>query len=450
MDDILLITVDSLRADHVGYHGYEREVTPYIDELAADASVFTRAYAHAGGTKFAFPSILTSVYPLMYGGYRGVSDEQTVVSEVFQDAGYQTGGFHSNLYISSDFGYDRGWDEFFDSKSDASLTAQLRQWAKTNLNDTPIFPLLKRGYDLVESSGGVNVGSYITPADEITDYAIDWIEDTDDDRPSFLWVHYMDVHHPFLPPEEYQREFLDETVSHRDSIKLRRKLIEEPENVTEAELQTTLDLYDAEIRFTDDQIRRLVEAAETQWGDVTTMFTADHGEHFLDHGYFSGAQLMDVKMHVPLFVSGWGDSGEYDDLVGLVDIPPTLVDHAGLDIPETFHGRSLRDLVFDSEWDREEILGGLGLTADDRRYVCRERDWKYIRRPPGTDDELYDLETDPEEQTNVAADHPDVVRRLSKKVDEHEETITATETDRQEADLSEDAKERLRRLGYAE
>src|SRR6056297_586472 len=100
MQDTLLVTIDSLRADHVGHLGYERDTTPNIDELADRGVTFSNAFAHACSTRPSFPSILTSAYALMYGGYERVSDEQTVVSEVFDRAGYETAGFHSNLYLS--------------------------------------------------------------------------------------------------------------------------------------------------------------------------------------------------------------------------------------------------------------------------------------------------------------------------------------------------------------
>lgn len=448
MQNVLLVTIDSLRADHVGYHGYERSTTPFIDEYASRGSRFTNTFAHAGGTRFSFPPILTSATPLMYGGYDRVSEDQTLVSEVFQEAGYRTGGFHSNLYISAQFGYDRGWDAFFDSEPDQSATAGFRRWAKTNLSG-PLLDFLRWGYDTLESSAGVNVGSYHIPGDEITDMAIEFIED-DDDRPTFLWVHYMDVHHPFLPPEEYQLEFRDEPVGDRESIKLRRKYIERPEEVTEEEEETFIDLYDAEILFNDAQIGRLMEAVEREWGeDHLLALTSDHGDHFLEHGYFGGARGKDVKTHVPLFVEGWDDEGSYDELVGLADIPVTLVDAVGLDIPENFHGHSLYDLVFDGEWPREDVVGGWSPDEGDH-HVIREADWKLIEHPD-EEDELYYLQNDPEERTNAIGDHPSEERRLREKLDRHRQLVRSTEDESVERpDMSEDVKERLRRLGYKE
>lgn len=449
MDKVLLVTIDSLRADHVGYHGYERNVTPNLDKYAQKGSRFLNAYSHVGGTRFSFPGILSGVTPMMYGGHERISPEQTLISEVFDDAGYKTGGFHSNLYVSSQFGYDRGWDEFYDSAPDESATSKLRKWAKTNL-DGAVLNVLKRAYDFLESSQGMNVGSYHVPADEITDRAIEFVETTSDE-PAFCWVHYMDVHHPFLPPEKYQQEFLDESVSHEESIQLRRKFIEEPETVTEEEYQTFIDLYDAEIKFNDAEVGRLLSTVESNWGDDYLLaVTADHGDHFLEHGYFGGARLRDVKNHVPLFVTGWGDTGEYDRLVGLTDLPTTLVDTAGLEVPDNWYGHSLRGFVFDGEFERTAITGGY--RNDDGEHVrVRESDWKLIVHEDEEPDKLFHLAEDPTEKDNVIDEYPEQSRRLQKRLDDHRQLVRSTTHENIERpEMDEAVKERLRRLGYQE
>lgn len=450
MQDTLLVTVDSLRADHVGYLGYDRETTPNIDRLARTGAAFENAFSHACATRASFPSILTSAYAMMYGGYERVSDEQTVVSEVFSDAGYETAGFHSNLYLGADFGYDRGFDTFYDSKTDPSSTAKLRQEVKDRLDsDGVIYKSLARAFDLAERYAGANVGSAYVPADEMTDLATDWIADTDPDSPNFLWVHYMDVHHPYVPPAEYQLEFRDEAIPERRAIKLRRKMMEDPDEVTDAELADILDLYDAEIRFTDHEIGRLVSKARDSWGDVNVLVTSDHGEEFLDHDDFSHHQTFyDEVTHVPLVFDDGTHEGRYDELVGLLDVSPTLVDAAGLSIPENFHGKSLLEL-FDGQWDRDALLGNwIDTDTGEERFVYRSHEWKYIRT--GAGEELYDLQNDSDETENRIEDHPEVADRCRAAVDEHRREVEATATDLGDVAMDESVKERLRQLGYKE
>jgi len=451
MDNLLLITVDSLRADHVGWHGYERETTPFLDEFAEDSHAFTRTYAHACSTRPSFPAILTSSYPLMYGGFERISEKRALVSEVLSEVGYGTAGFHSNLYLGADFDYDRGFDEFFDSKSDPSFSAQIRQAVKDKLDhDGIVYKTLAGMFDVAERRVGANIGSAYVLADDITDLALKRAADADPDRPQFLWVHYMDVHHPYLPPEEHQLEFRDEPISDRRSIQLRRKMIEEPENVTEAEVSDIVDLYDAEIRYADSQIKRLIEGAKEAWsGETVTVVTADHGEEFKDHGRFSHyTTFHDEVLQVPLLVDiPDDDGGRNDDLVGLLDITPTLVDYGGGEQSDAFYGSSLRPLIEDGEWDRTEIFANWK-NEDERRFAYRDKEWKYIRMRD--EESLYHMQNDPDEMENVMHDNPEIASRLREAVNNHVEEVDATMTDLGEVEMDENVKERLRDLGYKE
>jgi arylsulfatase A-like enzyme len=451
MDNLLLVTVDSLRADHAGWHGYDRPTTPNLDTIATSAHAFENAFAHACSTRPSFPSILTSSYPLMYGGFERIAAGRTLVSEALAAGGYRCGGFHSNLYLSADFGYGRGFETLYDSKSDPSPTARLRQLVKDRLDEDGLpYRLLARGFEVAERRTGTNVGSAYVAADEITDRAIAWARGADADTPQFLWVHYMDVHHPYVPPARHQRAFREEPVSERRAVQLRRKMIEAPRGVTDAELDTIGDLYDAEIRFADAEIARLVEAVRAAWeGDTALAVTADHGEEFREHGRFSHhATFHDEVLHVPLLVDVGDDGGRHDELVGLLDVAPTLVDYAGLERPENFYGESLRGPIEGAGWERTAVIGDWQSNAGEPRFAYRDADWKYVRRSEGV--ELYDLGADPGETTNVAEEHADVADRLDERIDAHERAVAATETDLGTVEMDEGVKQRLRDLGYQE
>jgi arylsulfatase A-like enzyme len=284
----------------------------------------------------------------------------------------------------------------------------------------------------------------------MTDRAVDFIKQNGDE-PTFVWLHYMDVHHPFLPPEEFQREFRDDIITDRESVQLRRKFLEEPENVTDEEYQMFIDLYDAEIKFNDAEIGRLMETVEAEWGeDYLFALTADHGDHFLEHGYFGGARLRDVKTHVPLFIEGWEDNGEYDDLVGLADVPATLADHAGLEIPESYFGQSLRKLVFEGIWDRTEVLGSYTDQGDEYHAHIRTEEWN-LATHTDADDELYQVEKAFNERKNVIDEYPSVESQLQDRLADHRQLVRSTgQDDVERPDVNENVKERLRRLGYDE
>ncbi|MFC6836863.1 sulfatase [Halomarina ordinaria] len=454
MTDILLLTVDSLRADHVGCYGYDRETTPTIDALADEGCRFENAFAHACSTRPSFPSILASSYALMYGGYERISDEQTLVSEALSDAGYRTAGLHSNLYLSADFGYGSGFDHFFDSKTDPGPVARIKQIAKDRLdNDGLLFQALSTGVNTAERQAGLNVGSAYVTADDLTDMAVDWVdEQATASDPRFLWAHYMDVHHPYVPPERHQRALTGEYIDERQAVKLRRKMLEEPEALSEHERQQLLDLYDAEIRFCDAEIGRLLQHVRETWGeDTVVLFTADHGEEFGEHGQYSHhATFFDEVTHVPFVLSDGEASGEFEDLVGLLDVTPTLVDYAGGEQADAFWGHSLRSLVGAGEWPRDSVIGDWAPDGPDseRRYAYRDHDWKYIRR--GQDEELYDLRADPGETEDVAGEERSALERCRAAVDDHERDVDATTVDLGDVEMEDHVKQRLRDLGYQE
>ncbi|QKG91347.1 sulfatase [Halorubrum salinarum] len=451
MRDIVLVTVDSLRADHVGWHGYDRDTTPNLDERAASAETFQSAFSHACSTRPSFPSIMTSSYALEYGGFERLSPKRTTIAELFSEAGYETAGFHSNLYLSADFGYDRGFDRFFDSRSDPDVFAKLRQEVKTRLDsDGAIYALLQRAFNATEKQTGIELGSAYVGAEEITNRALEWARSTDD-GPRFLWVHYMDVHHPYVPPEKYQKRFRDDSVSDRDAVRLRRKMLESPDEITVDELNTLVDLYDAEIAYVDAEVERLVTTLREEWGDDPVFtFTSDHGEEFLDHDDFShSATFYDEVIHVPLFIDDGEPGSVHDDLVGLMDLPPTLATYGDAEPPESFRGTDLGCVETDN-WTRSEVISEWSNPeSGDRRFSVRTDEWKYVREEDGTE-RLYNLRADPNETENVIHDSPGKLEELRDTIRDHQKLLGESVDDLGEVTMDEEVKQRLRDLGYQE
>ena len=454
MDDILFITADSLRADHLSSYGYGRETTPNIDTLADSGHRFTNTFANACMTRASFPAIMTSTSPLAYGGYNdALSPERTVLAEPLSEAGYQTAGFHSNLFLSADYGYDRGFDTFYDSKPDPSRLDRLREFVKDRLDsDGLVYNLLARGVDRAERNVGVNFGSRYTKAGAITDLAIEWLEETDSTRPTFLWVHYMDTHHPYVPPEEFQRPFREEPVSRRRALRLRRKMLEDPEELTEEEHRTLVDLYDAEIRYTDDQVGRLVETfREHRTEEPFTVFTADHGEAFGEHGQYSHhSTFYDEVIHVPLVMHDGDEDGPtvHDELVALLDVPATLVSRAVDATPETYRGSDLDAVMSGGEWDRTEVVSEFDAEGGEMEFSLRTAGWKFVQQ--STDETLYDLSEDPDETTDVLDDYPERAEQFRRTLEAHADRIESTATETESVEVDESVRQRLRELGYHE
>jgi len=381
----------------------------------------------------------------MYGGFEKIQSDRTLVSKPLSAAGYQTAGFHSNPYLSADFGYDKGWNQFFEGSETESLLAQLRGYARDKLDDDSlVYKALKKLYDGTERQTGIEVGSIYVTADDLTDQAIAWsneIADRDDSR--FLWIHYMDVHHPYVPPTEHQLAFRDDPISDRRSIKLRRKMLEQPDDVTDAELADIIDLYDAEIRFVDTEVERLVDHIRDVWGKTTVLFTADHGEEFRDHGRFSHyGTFHDEVVHVPLiFDNGNENSQRHDEMVGLLDVSPTLLDCADVNQPESYLGYSIRQIVDGEPWPREEVASF--------RY-CRKPRWKYIGDRSGEGGSLYDLSADPSETTSVVKENPEMLTELQESVENVQTLIDDTTRESDTVEMDDDIQNRLKALGYTE
>ncbi|MEF8775771.1 MAG: sulfatase [Haloarculaceae archaeon] len=453
MTNVLLVTIDSLRRDHVGCYGYERNTTPVIDDLA-EGGLYFDAFANANWTRASFPSIITSTYPLEYGGFEYLADKRTTVGTAVGEAGHATGAFHSNLWLSRDYNYDRGFDRFYDSKSDPSILSRLRSWVKLNVDhDSLLYRTLQRLYDTTEEQAGLDVGQTYKDAAEITEEAIDWIAGVD--GPFFCWVHYMDVHHPYLPHEEAAAALgLDLGLGERDAIKLRRKMLEDPDELSEEEFCTLLDLYDAEIRYTDDQIGRLLDTVDRSFDaeDTAVVVTSDHGEEFDDHGGFShNPSMYDEVLSVPLVVSGAGavsetaSTGHQPELVELLDVAPTCVDLAGGEIPEGYRGRSLLEAATPGTDAR---LIAETDQADEYKLALRTREWKFIwDRDAGTR-ELYNLVDDPGEREEVSVAHPDIAADLERELADHLSDLRQTNEALPEPDMDVQTKQRLRDLGY--
>ena len=455
MRNVLLVTVDSLRADHVGYHGYDRDTTANLDAMAESAHVFLNAFSNGCSTRRSFPSILGSTYPLMYGGFEKISEDRRLVSEAFDDAGYATGGFQSNPHLLKEFGYGCGFDHYFGSNEEASSTSQLRHFIKQAFDDESLlFRVLKTGFDLSERLIGYNPGEPFVTAEQKTDEALAWARGVDE--PVFLWVHYMDVHHPYHPPEEHQLAFRDSTVSKRESVKLRRKMLEDPHNMTDEELQKIIDLYDGEIRYFDAEMHRLVEGArEALDGDTVVAVTSDHGDEFGDHhGFAHYDTFYDELLHIPLLL-GVDGNGDHDELVSHLDLAPTLLEYAGADIPETFVGESLASIIKEDEWDKEAVIAESGsLDPEEFRCTYRTNEWKYIRggnhrqaedKPA---EELYDLTDDPTEQVNLIDKATEKISGLREAVDEHKQRVEETDRTVEPVEIDAETQQRLEDLGY--
>src|SRR5450631_1271070 len=448
---IVLVTVDCLRADHVGFMGYDRPTTPFLDSLARESLVVPSAIVAGAPTYYSFPAILASRYPLALGrDVLGLGPDEPTIVSVLKQAGYATASFGAaNPYISPRFGYGQGFDTFRDFLEDEpapllddnAASATGNGWA-SRLNHSllrvrPALGPLGIVYDelyfeycqrVTPVPDSLDALRRFPAADMIVDHACKWLGSVGD-SPFFLWLHLMDPHAPYYPndaalallghgPLSPSRARYLNSYWNRSDLGPRRFARHRDEIVA---------LYDAGVRWVDAQVARLIETLQgaNRWDDCIFALTADHGEEFLDHGgrFHPPSRLMEELINVPLLLRVPGSAKKEVGKApfSLLDLAPTLLAAAQLPVPAEFQGRSRwNDLSSGNSFDDVAISECVaGCTNPFRRdgrmgprvLSIREARFKLMLQfvPPA--EQLYDLEADPGEHAPLAPTAQATVRR---------------------------------------
>ena len=358
--NVLLISVDTLRADHLGSHGYGRPTSPYVDAFAKNAVVFENAQTSASWTLPGLASIMTARYSSGHGCWDARSSLAAgtpTVARLLRDEGYDTACVVSHIFLTQRYGLQQGF---------------------THFDDELDYPQVHPHEDVTSP--------------RVTERGIDWIEakaGAPDGRPWFLWLHYFDPHDSYLAHEEESEIFATEAA---------------------------VDLYDGEIHFTDRHLGKLFEALATAGLDENTIviLTADHGEEFGDHGgQKHGRTLYREQLNVPLMIRAPGfQAARVSDIVRTVDILPTLMELTGVELSDARDGASLVPVMRGELGRPRPALAEIRLRKGAHLDAVLWDDWKLIVDANTDRVELYDTESDPTESDNVAASHPDRVRDL--------------------------------------
>ncbi len=368
--NLVLVTIDTCRADRLSCYGYQRETTPNLDRLASEGVLFEDARTCVPITLPSHVSIMTGLYPAFHGvhenGLYKAADSLLTLAEILKGNGYATAAFVGSFPLDSRFNLDQGFDHYGDS------------FGQREGQDKP-------------AMGGVSIFFAERPADEVNWEFFHWLEDHVKE-PFFVWIHYFDPHQPFEPRPPYDAMFAGRP-------------------------------YDAEIAFVDACVGQLRERLEDTGLLERTILaiTADHGEALGEHGELTHALLLyDSTLRVPLilrFPRPMGIIGTVREPVRTVDLAPTLLELLGLEPPRTLHGTSVVDLIHGgkrAEHDHyyETFYGRLhfGWSV---LLGFQSGPWKYIYGPKP---ELYDTVADPEENKNQVHAYPDTAEALKEKL----------------------------------
>lgn len=435
--NIVIVSIDTLRADHLGCYGYRRPTSPNLDRLAAGGVLFRNAIAQAPWTLPSHMSILTGLYP---SGHGAVSEEHRLaprfvtLAEVLQQEGYLTVGITDGGFLGRKYGY-QGFDRFDDGGR-----AGPRGWRDLNVPPPPA------GLEHVERGENRAAGVMV-------DKALRFLNRRRQERPFLLFLHTYQVHCPYDPPPEWDR-FSDP--AYRGVVQIQGTCNFEPVKAAmgAADYQHLVDKYDGEIAYTDAQLGRLFAELEALGLDDTSviLITSDHGENLGDHPHYPvghAAELHDHTLRVPLILKAPGlrAGTVIDGQVESVDILPTLLDLFGLELPEAVDGVSLVEILGTGAREKEFAYSEEGPA---HRMVRTDR-WKLIVSRRG-EYELYDLSADPGEQRDLLSTHREVARELRLQL----EAWAAEQDRRLEGNAAEivdrDAalEEQLRALGYLE
>jgi arylsulfatase A-like enzyme len=468
---LLLVTVDCLRADHVGFMGYARPTTPFLGSLASESFVVPAAIVAGAPTYYSFPAILASRMPLALGrDVVGLAPGESSLATVLSEAGYATGAFSAaNPYISPHFGYEQGFEVFSDfldceaqsnqntacpetppgDSARGKLNRSIKRFAGalglSSLYNELYFQYCMKSAPAAESLDALRK---FPSADILVDQAQAWLASVGE-GPFFLWLHLMDPHSPYYPPNEAYRE-----LTGRDIDPGRARYLNEFWNRSDltpsgfrGKRDEVLQLYDAGIRWVDRQIARLVKSLKQShlWDDCVFALTADHGEEFLEHGgrYHAPVRLNEEIIHVPLLIRVPGERGIKVPASPMshLHLAPTLLEIVGVQAPAAFQGRSLwtnfqRGIAWDDPAIGPAIIECVYGCTNPFRAESRSaprllgvRDDRFklvLRVEAGATEEVYDLEADPGEM-HPRVEEPgfETRRRLLQAAREHiEKTVS--------------------------
>lgn len=415
--NILLVSLDALRADHLSCYGYDRQTSPFLDELAADGTRFSQAFVNTHGTPPSHTTMLSSLYQETHRvGYGGgtpegrndvIPEQVEMVQQILQRNGWRTVAVTGGGYMSEIFGFGRGFGSFSGKASS-----------------------IEQGTDLM----------------------IKELEE-EQNRPIFAFLHTYQIHSPYDPPNHY-RDLWDTGESDIDGsneslVPIQNRAHEVLEKKDFDHLEA---LYDGEIRFTDTTLRSFFSDLERIgfMDDALVIITSDHGEEFGDHGgLLHRVSLYEELLHIPVILYGNGIArGRVDPtLISLIDIAPTILSAAGLPTTPNMEGRNLLGDLSSPRWQDQRVFA----QYTSLRYAIRTPRFKLIQNPNKDRIQLFDLRHDPGENRNIRRRHEDLAASLLAELEEWKRTLPEPiNLEATQANLPPETLEELRALGYVD
>ncbi len=439
--NLILVMVDTLRADHLSCYGATDVKTPNLCRVATDGGTVFDGYAHSSWTKPSTATLLTSLLPTSHQTMSKPSalpDEIDTVAEKLRDHGYATGGIVSNTNLTEAFGFAQGFDEY------TYLGPDYLAGAQESSSKLVLYQIARRVWFRLPL--GISFGGFYQDSQVINRHAFDFLDRNDQGR-FFLFLHYMDPHDPY-----FEHPY--------DGYGIARASMQNPPPEMAAEMRR---LYVEEIEYLDANFGKLIARLEQAdvYHDTAIVLVSDHGEEFNEHGgFWHGLTLYDEQIRVPLLVK-WpaGDRQAPADATShqarIVDVAPTLLGLAGAPIPDAMQGLDLRGGVAGRS-DRDRMVFAEEDHEGNVLRALRTEKWKWMEANPGNprglpEEELFHVADDPGETRNRAADAQDVARELRGHADGQQMMAEQGKVgEAKQAQLSDSERAYLEALGYVQ
>jgi len=455
--NLLIISIDTLRADHLGCYGNHQVLTPRIDELAEKGARFFNAFCQIPGTNPSHATAMTGLYPPMHGSrFNGIPirPEIKTLAGLLKSRGYATAAFISCSAMEKEIsGLQRGFDVYNQDLFPFHFNQQIYHlFPMKILRRIGLFPAAER------------------KAERVNENAIPWLQSRGR-SPFFLWVHYFDPHVLYDPPPPYDIMYTGGLKSDLNfDIALLKNIGESKINLSQDDVDYYRAKYCGEISYTDHSVGELLHTLEEKGLDRQTLVVlfADHGESLGEHEYyfFHGKYLYEPSLRVPLVMTrpdGIDPGVKIDRMVRLIDVAPTVLSLLNIPAPPDMQGRDLSPLLNRQDLPQEPAFGensarfyyqaGQAIIPvyEDKLYSIRTEHWKYIEKEGGRFRELYDLKADHGEERNLASKHPNMVASLHQELEKYLRMIKNDDEVRAaEPAFDRDLLKKLEILGYIE
>ena len=422
--NVLLISIDTLRGDHLGCYGYNRPTSPTLDEVASKGLLFEDTMATSPWTLPSHGSLLTGLYPRRHGlksFYHSLPKMISTMADVFRANGFSTAAIVNSHYLSQRYGLDRGFDEFTYEKEILGLTAPSK----------------------------------------VGEMALGWLSKRHR-NPFFLFLHFFDIHSDYRALPKYLKQFVRPYRGVADGSTAQLLAFRAGQfSLDDDAVNHMIDLYDASIRQMDDGIGKLLTFLESKnlFDESLIIITSDHGEEFLDHGGVLHSETMyEELIHVPLIICGPGipKSRRIRNVVSHVDLMPTILSFLGMTRPLLLDGVDVsgfwktNDFVVPerylfSEGSKGNIIPDEHSPKHDIKRAVRHPRYKMHYDRLSEQTHLYDLEKDRREKNDISSKHPRLVDAMFSQL---KDFMAVNKTGRSLGPLSQEEIERLKSLGY--